>query len=769
VLGQAATLYSGPGNMNYESLASLSAGTMVYPSGTYGDFVKVAVTEAGNEVMGFIWKNALKNPPGSLPVMDRLQVPWEPFFLPTCSPGEYDAATGTVIFASISEDEGYYTLSAAWAVSAPIRIQINELKARGGIWSDKGSNTEWSNIKIIGSTEIKIRARDDGKYEIDIPISEKDNYILFEGRKSSQPIQILFDKIAEDKPIGTSFSVLDETGQVLKTVDLTTLSGVNLQDGLFPNGKLYFSTDTMANSSLVVTGLTIGSQPTGQWMEQAETGPGLFRLAEGKHLTIGADFMLDRAIDRRYCQIMQRDFNVAILSDFSFKWFWGDEPGKYHWGTVDRAVDFAIQHGWRVRAAHLVWGAPESLPDWLLNSNYTRDEYITILEDHIKAVIGHFRGRVQEWNIANEAIERIACDEENDFYDFWYRKIGPDYIKLAFETAREADPRGILILNSSTNHSSNFPPPLECRNPTIRMIKDTVRELNSGEVKLVDVIGMQMHLLTNDIESLPQKTDVIAIMQGFSQLGVRVYITEMDVNLTFVPNDYPTLEGRWAYQAGIYRDMVDACLESGACDSFATMGISDSMSWLTTSCPGCWNPPEPYSFPLMFDANFLPKPAYFAVKAVLSGLPPGAPLPTLQPTATGRPGNLALGKPVTASSIQRGDFPAEDAVDGKITTRWSSGFSDPQWIQVDLGDSYQINRVVLDWESSFGVAYEIQVSSDGSNWETIYSTTSGNGGIDDLSVSGSGRYVRMYGTSRVIIQGVSYGYSLWEFEVYGVP
>jgi hypothetical protein len=87
---------------------------------------------------------------------------------------------------------------------------------------------------------------------------------------------------------------------------------------------------------------------------------------------------------------------------------------------------------------------------------------------------------------------------------------------------------------------------------------------------------------------------------------------------------------------------------------------------------------------------------------------------------------------------------------------------------VDLGAVYHVNRVALNWEA-YGVAYEIQISSDGSNWETIYSTTSGDGGIDDLSVSGSGRYVRMYGTSRAVIHGNSYGYSLYEFEVYGVP
>ncbi len=151
---------------------------------------------------------------------------------------------------------------------------------------------------------------------------------------------------------------------------------------------------------------------------------------------------------------------------------------------------------------------------------------------------------------------------------------------------------------------------------------------------------------------------------------------------------------------------------------------------------------------------------------------PSVPTPTLpmpKPTATGRPGNLAYGKAVTASSIEWSGNPAEDAVDGDSTTRWSSGYSDPQWIKVDLGAIYHINRVVLNWEAAYGVAYKIQISSDGSNWETIYSTTNGDGNIDDLSVSGSGRYVRMYGTSRAVIGGGSFGYSLYEFEAYGVP
>jgi len=128
--------------------------------------------------------------------------------------------------------------------------------------------------------------------------------------------------------------------------------------------------------------------------------------------------------------------------------------------------------------------------------------------------------------------------------------------------------------------------------------------------------------------------------------------------------------------------------------------------------------------------------------------------------------NIALNKPATASSLENATLPASNAVDGNTGTRWSSAFSDPQWIQIDLGQTYSINHVTLNWEAAYGKAYQIQVSNDASSWTTIYSTTTGNGAIDDLTgLSGTGRYIRMYGTQRA----TAYGYSLFEFQVYGTP
>jgi hypothetical protein len=125
--------------------------------------------------------------------------------------------------------------------------------------------------------------------------------------------------------------------------------------------------------------------------------------------------------------------------------------------------------------------------------------------------------------------------------------------------------------------------------------------------------------------------------------------------------------------------------------------------------------------------------------------------------------NLALNQPATASSLENASFPASNAVDGNTGTRWSSQFSDPQWLQVDLGATHSVCKVTLDWETAYATAFQIQTSNDAANWTSIYSTTTGTGGTQTLSVSGSGRYIRMYGTTRA----TQWGYSLWEFEVFG--
>ncbi|MEU8663890.1 discoidin domain-containing protein, partial [Actinoplanes philippinensis] len=124
---------------------------------------------------------------------------------------------------------------------------------------------------------------------------------------------------------------------------------------------------------------------------------------------------------------------------------------------------------------------------------------------------------------------------------------------------------------------------------------------------------------------------------------------------------------------------------------------------------------------------------------------------------------LSQGKPATASSVESAAFPASNAVDGNTGTRWSSTFADPQWLQVDLGSTQTISQVVLNWEAAYASAFTIQTSANGTSWTNISPVTAGQAGVQTLNVSGSGRYVRMSGTTRA----TPYGYSLWEFQVFG--
>jgi chitosanase len=125
---------------------------------------------------------------------------------------------------------------------------------------------------------------------------------------------------------------------------------------------------------------------------------------------------------------------------------------------------------------------------------------------------------------------------------------------------------------------------------------------------------------------------------------------------------------------------------------------------------------------------------------------------------------LSRGRPVLASSVD-GKYAAAKAVDGSTDTRWAStAGAGTQWLRVDLGAAQTVDRVRLVWEKAYARTYRIQLSGNGAGWTDIYSTTSGNGGTDDLKkLSGGGRYLRVLATRR----GTSAGYSLREVQVYG--
>jgi hypothetical protein len=156
-----------------------------------------------------------------------------------------------------------------------------------------------------------------------------------------------------------------------------------------------------------------------------------------------------------------------------------------------------------------------------------------------------------------------------------------------------------------------------------------------------------------------------------------------------------------------------------------------------------------------------------------AGVPAGAspphssqpPPPSVEPSDTPPPVTLLSGGQPTATSALEdgGTLVGANAVDGNPATRWGSAWSDPQWITVDLGSVCPITLVRLSWEVAYGRSYQIQTSVDNTSWTTVFGTTSGDGGVDEVTVTATGRWVRVFGTQRA----TQWGYSLWELEVFG--
>ena len=139
--------------------------------------------------------------------------------------------------------------------------------------------------------------------------------------------------------------------------------------------------------------------------------------------------------------------------------------------------------------------------------------------------------------------------------------------------------------------------------------------------------------------------------------------------------------------------------------------------------------------------------------------------PPVDNVCAGNLTNLALNRPATESSNDGNAGAANSAFDGNITTRWSSGFNDGEWLSVDLGGTFKLCRANISWEDAYAIEYQIQTSLDGDNWSTAATEYTGDGGIDALVFEPvtRARYVRLLGIRRA----TEWGISMWEFEVLG--
>jgi beta-glucosidase len=129
--------------------------------------------------------------------------------------------------------------------------------------------------------------------------------------------------------------------------------------------------------------------------------------------------------------------------------------------------------------------------------------------------------------------------------------------------------------------------------------------------------------------------------------------------------------------------------------------------------------------------------------------------------------NLCLNRPIEVSSIESNDYPAKNLVDGDFSSRWSSEFSDPQHLLIDLEDEYYLDVIALSWEASHSTEYILETSKDKSIWEEVTHEVDANGGNDLFYPKSNARYIRLRGLERVTLWGNQYGHSLYEVQAYG--
>ncbi len=303
---------------------------------------------------------------------------------------------------------------------------------------------------------------------------------------------------------------------------------------------------------------------------------GLRDLAVKHNLFIGSAVQADLLENEAgYRQVAQKEFNI-VTPEWEMKMcaIW---PERDHWDFTksDAIVQFALDNGMRVRGHTLVW--TECIPDWVNKGSFTAEEASQILHEYISTVVGRYQGKIAYWDVLNETVERRPI---------WEELIGPDYAKLAFQWAHEADPQALLFYNDFN---------AEIINNKSDKVYAFVKGLKEEGVP-IDGVGLQMHL-----KGLIPPNSVARNIDRLNALGLQVHITELDIpKVAGVLNPDET-------QADVYRSMLQVCMQASNCPVFIMWGFTDKHTWLST------NLDQPDASPLIFDAEYRPKPAYEAL------------------------------------------------------------------------------------------------------------------------------------------------------------
>lgn len=288
------------------------------------------------------------------------------------------------------------------------------------------------------------------------------------------------------------------------------------------------------------------------------------------------------ASDSTYRETVAREFS-AVTAENVMKWQLTEpERGRHDWAAADGLVDFARANGQLVRGHTLVWHS--QLPGWLNEESFTPQELREILRRHITEEVRHFKGRIWQWDVVNEAFNDDGTLRDS----IWLRNLGPGYIADAFRWAHRADPRAKLYINDYN---------IEGVNAKSTALYELVKQLR-GEGVPIHGVGLQGHFAVQ--YGFPG--DVAANLKRFDDLGMESAVTEADVRMP-MPADNIKLQA----QARGYSVLLHACLMTRRCTDFTVWGFTDKYSWVpdTFEGEGAAN---------VLDENYAVKPAFEALR-----------------------------------------------------------------------------------------------------------------------------------------------------------
>jgi len=302
-----------------------------------------------------------------------------------------------------------------------------------------------------------------------------------------------------------------------------------------------------------------------------------------------------------YANTLAREFNY-VTPEYQMQW--GEvHPGLNDWNftLVDDIANFAINHQMKLRGHSLIWGYGSAIPLYL-TPTISNDEFRQIVENHIKTLVGHYKGKIRAWDVVNEALDESGELSKTLFLE----KMGKNYIADVFHMAHEADPSAILLYQEYGAEGLN-----PKSNGQYKLVKDLVKE---GVP--IDGVALQMHLAAIDqppyiitmSKSSPNLTlqDISKNIARLTDLGLKVEIAEMDLQIRNLSGDLPE---RLKLQRKIYHDVIDTCLKQKGFTDITFWGVSDANSWVDNF----FGPDDP----LLFDDKYKPKPAYWGVLQAL--------------------------------------------------------------------------------------------------------------------------------------------------------